>query len=303
MKQVADEQFQFREMPRCNACQSVRQHQIGFRGGKAHRSGEGILTRVVTCEECSLIFTNPMPIPKDPSLLYDTAAEEYFKHHDIEVKRNAATNRLTELERRTDGRRLLDVGCGQGVLLEVASHRGWEAVGLDVSEQFARYARENLQVRVHVGDIATVDLEANSFDVVILNAILEHLLDPYQVLLKIFSALRPRGLLLLDVPNERGLYYRIGNFWQKIRGRDWVVNLSPTFAPGHLFGFSPKSLKTMLGRSGFTDVSIKVYQGRNCLPRARNATEGLERLGTSAVMWTAEILSLGDGVMAVAIRS
>ena len=257
---------------------------------------------MVTCEECSLIFANPMPIPKDPSLLYNTAAEEYFRHHDIEVKRRAAATSLADLEHRTEGRSLLDVGCGQGVLLEVARHRGWEAVGLDISEQFAKYALENLGVRVDVGDIATVDLEANSFDIVFLNAILEHLLDPCQVLSKIFRALRPRGLLLLEVPNERGLYYRVGNFWQRIRGRDWVVNLSPTFSPGHVFGFSPKSLETMLSRCGFTDVTINVFQGRNCLPKPRNATESLERFGTSAVMWAADVLRLGDGLTSVAVK-
>jgi len=139
MRQIAEGQFEFRDVPRCNACQSVRQRQLGFRGGQAHRSGQGIRTRVVTCEECGLIFTNPMPVPIDPSLLYDNPAEEYFKHHDIEVKRNVTTTLLSELEERIQGRRLLDVGCGQGVLLEVARSRGWDAVGLDISEQFAKY--------------------------------------------------------------------------------------------------------------------------------------------------------------------
>lgn len=303
MRQVTQDQFEFRDVLRCNACQSARQRQLGFRGGQAHRSGQGIRTRVVTCEECGLIFTNPMPVPIDPSLLYDNPAEEYFKHHDIEVKRNVTTTLLSELEERIQGRRLLDVGCGQGVLLEVARSRGWDAVGLDISEQFAKYAGQRLKVRVDVGDIATIQLLPDSFDVIILNAILEHLIDPQNVLAKIFAALRPGGLLLLDVPNEAGLYYRIGNLWQRVRRRDWVVNLSPTFSPGHLYGFSPKSLRTILVRTGFGAVSIRVYHCINCLPPPQRAEELVERLGTSAVMLIARVLGLGDGMEAVAAKT
>jgi len=300
MKPVTEDLFQFLELTRCNACLSDRQRPLGFRGGTAHRVGAGVRTRVVACKECHLIFANPMPIPKNPSLLYDTTAEEYFVHHSLQVKRDVTISTLTELEKRTKGRRLLDVGCGQGVVLEVANNRGWEVIGLDISEKFAEFAKNNLSVPVRVGDIATVELDHDFFDVVVVNAILEHLIDPRKVLMKIQRALKPGGLLLIDVPNERGLYYRVGNIWQRLCGRDWVVNLSPTFAPGHLYGFSPRSLQTILRQTGFADIRIRVYQGRNCLPEPRNAREILERFGTSAVMLIADLFGLGDGLQALA---
>jgi SAM-dependent methyltransferase len=294
------ELFEFHELPECNACGNTRQKKLGFRGGSEHRSGLGLKTRVVRCLDCGLIFANPMPLPRDPSTLYSGTADEYFLHHDLESKRQNASEIIQGLEKRTCGRRLLDVGCGQGVLLDVARRKGWEPEGLDVSVQFARFAHDNFGVPVHIGDIGTVRLAREHYDVVILGAILEHLPDPRRSLAKVYRLLKPGGLVWIDVPNEHGLYYKLGNLWNRFRGKDSVVNLSPTFTPGHLFGFSKKSLSTLLTCLGFKLRSIELYQGVNCLPEARNLFESLERRAVDAVMLTARILRLGDGIVAIA---
>ena len=302
MQHVTKDDFRLVDVACCNACQGTSYRTLGYRGGTAHRSGAGIRTRVVACKECGLIFANPIPIPKESSLLYDTAAEEYFTHHDLSTKLELAKGMLAELERKTDGRKLLDVGCGQGTVLQAARSRGWDVMGLDVSERFAEYAKRELNVPVRVGDVAVAELEHESFDVVVVNAILEHLVDPRQVLINIHASLRAGGLLVVDVPNEKGLYYQVGNLWQKLRHRDWVVNLSPTFSPGHLYGFSPGSLRTILSQTGYDNVSINIYQGRNCLPEPRSTREALERFATTAVIRMAEVIGLGDGMTAIAVK-
>jgi len=243
-----------------------------------------------------------MPLPKDPSTLYDLEPEEYFQHHHMDEKLRNAAGLLGALERKTCGRKLLDVGCGQGALLVAARRRGWEAVGLDVSERFARSARNELKLPVLIGDISSIDMAPESFDVVVLNAILEHLPDPRRSLLKVQSVLRPGGVVWIDVPNERGLYYRTGNLWNRLCGRDWVVNLSPTFSPGHLYGFSRRSLEMLLRRSGFPRISIAVYQGVNCLPPPQNVRESFVRRAVDITMLAARLLSLGDGITAMASK-
>lgn len=295
--------FEFREVPQCNACQSLRQRTLGFRGGSAHRSGAGVRTRIVACRDCGLIFPNPMPLPLDRAALYDTAAEVYFRHHDLDLKRKRAAKLLQELETKTSGRRLLEVGCGQGALLDAAHQGGWHPEGLDISERFAQFARDKLGVPVRVGDVSSVHISPESFDVVVLNAILEHLPDPRRVLMKMHRALKPGGLIWIDVPNERGLYYRMGNLWNRLRGRDWVVNLSPTFSPGHLYGFSPKSLGALLRRNGFLTLSIQGYQGVNCLPPPRTAVEALERVGVEATLHVAQVFGLGDGMICLGTKA
>jgi 2-polyprenyl-3-methyl-5-hydroxy-6-metoxy-1,4-benzoquinol methylase len=300
---ISSEKFEFVDISECNACRSDKQTTLGYRGGSAHRSGKGLKTRVVKCIDCGLIFTNPMPLPRAPFSLYDTSPQEYFKHHDIDSKRRDADSLLRELEKNTDGRRLLDVGCGQGVLLEVALKRGWEPEGLDVSPQFAAFARDRFGVTVHAVDIENANIPESIYDVITMNAIVEHLPDPRGALVKAHRALKPNGILWIEVPNEEGLYYRIGNLWYRLRGRDWVVNLSPTFSPGHLFGFSPKSLRTILTHVGFSKITMKLYQGSNCLTPPSSNLQKLEHLSVDAVMLCAKLMGLGDGLLALAWKA
>ena len=97
-----------------------------------------------------------------------------------------------------------------------------------------------------------------TYDVVLLAAILEHLYDPMETLRRVRNALRPGGLLFVDVPNEASLTMRIGNIYMRARGRNWAINLSPTFPPFHVVGFSPASLRKALNSVGFDIHSLEV---------------------------------------------
>jgi hypothetical protein len=91
-----------------------------------------------------------------------------------------------------------------------------------------------------------------------MSSVLEHLYGPYETLLEVRRILRPGGLFWFDVPNESGLYMRVGNLYMKCLGRDWCVNLAPTFPPSHVQGFTPASLRTLLARVGLEVVELKV---------------------------------------------
>ena len=68
--------------------------------------------------------------------------------------------------------------------------------------------------------------------------------------------MRPGGFVMLDVPNEKGLFFKAGNLYQKARGRRWCVNLAPTFSPFHVFGFSPRSLRKLLAKHGLEPKAV-----------------------------------------------
>jgi hypothetical protein len=61
---------------------------------------------------------------------------------------------------------------------------------------------------------------------------------PTRLIGEISRILRPGGAVFIDVPNEDGLYFKVGNLYNRLRGRDLVVNADPTFSPYHVFGFS-----------------------------------------------------------------
>ena len=146
------------------------------------------------------------------------------------------------------------------------------------------------------------NFENAAFDVVILSAVLEHLYQPNDTLREIARVLRPGGALFVDVPNEEGLYFRVGNLYQRLRGRNWVVNTAPTFSPFHLFGFGPHSLRKLLHKHGLRPTDWRVYPGESMVPAHGSSIAMLERLAAKAVTAASSVGELGTYIETWAIK-
>ncbi len=79
--------------------------------------------------------------------------------------------------------------------------RGWEALGIELNERAAAYARDRMGLDIITGNFLEADLPNHYFDVISLWDVLEHLPDPLPVLKKISQIIRPGGLLVLNLPN------------------------------------------------------------------------------------------------------
>jgi 2-polyprenyl-3-methyl-5-hydroxy-6-metoxy-1,4-benzoquinol methylase len=148
------------------------------------------------------------------------------------------------IERFVKKGRMLDIGCGRGILPALMRERGWEAQGLEFSETAARHARE-LQVPVFVGNLPDSPYEPESFDAVVLWHVLEHVPDPVEALAKAREILRPGGLLVLAVPNFESLQARFS-------GRHWFHLDVPRHY--HHFGLS-RSRTSATSRSSTTPTA------------------------------------------------
>ncbi|MFL6209358.1 MAG: hypothetical protein ACJ74W_10940 [Pyrinomonadaceae bacterium] len=126
----------------CPVCEVKPTRFIGRRGGAAHRAGLGVACDSWRCGKCGLVFLDPMPVPVGGlEQRYGVAADDYFKCHDINAKGQSAQGMLAGAAELTGGRgRLLDIGVGRGELLRLACAEGWEAVGVEPSSSFAKYA-------------------------------------------------------------------------------------------------------------------------------------------------------------------
>lgn len=142
---------------------------------------------------------------------------------------------------RTSGK-WLDVGFGQGALLDAAVRGGWLAHGTEVSE----VALEKGRARGFETARGTEAFGANTFDVVSLVELVEHVESPEEFFREARRVLRPGGCLYLTTPNARSL-----NRW--FLGSKWTV-----FAPpDHITIFTPRSLRQLLVRTGFGHVSLR----------------------------------------------
>ena len=288
----------------CPICEVKPTRLLGRRGGAAHREGLGVECDVWRCDHCGLIFPNPMPIPaRGLEQHYGVEPGDYFEHHDVEQKDSGAANLILQAEALIGSKgRLLDVGAGRGETLRAARLAGWEATGIEPSTVFADYAAAHSGLEVLRKPLEECGFADSSIDAVILSAVLEHLYNPDEVLREIARILRPGGALFIDVPNESGLYFRVGNLYQRLRGRDWVVNLAPTFPPFHVFGFTPKSLQALLSKHKFEVRTWSVYPGTSLVPPRGGLAGSLEQYASKLVTALSKIGNLGTYIETWAVR-
>jgi 2-polyprenyl-3-methyl-5-hydroxy-6-metoxy-1,4-benzoquinol methylase len=135
--------------------------------------------------------------------------------------------------------RVLDVGCGDGRLLEQDLRAGWEGVGIDFSQRaVARGKERGLDVRL--GALDEVSLPSESFDLVRLSHVIEHVPDPRDLLRRSYELLRPGGRVHVVTPNFASPLARLA-------GRYWY-DLDP---PRHLVLFTPRVLRDAAEGVGF----------------------------------------------------
>jgi 2-polyprenyl-3-methyl-5-hydroxy-6-metoxy-1,4-benzoquinol methylase len=144
---------------------------------------------------------------------------------------------------RAPGRRLLDVGCGNGQFLVWARELGWECHGVELDAAAASVAREQ---GISVLGSSLEELErgaAGSFDAITLSHVIEYVHDPIDMLRRCRDLLRPGGYVWLETPNTESLgYSRYGASWRGLE------------TPRHLVLFNFASLCWSLERAGFERV-------------------------------------------------
>ncbi|NJC87530.1 MAG: class I SAM-dependent methyltransferase [Methylococcaceae bacterium] len=269
----------------CPTCGPGPVKVLGLRGGPSHhRYRLGIESRIVQCRGCQLIFPDPFPVPKSPQALYGDPAN-YFEAHDLDGKirnyRELIRSALAKAGKGTDAA-ILDVGSGRGDLLRAAQLEGVPgAVGLEFSEAMIDFAARNFGLTVlnqsieeHAGQ------KPGFYDVVILNAVLEHVYDPGSMIAAASKLLKPGGVLYLDLPQEPNLLTRLGNALNRLRRCRSVLNLSPSWPPFHVYGFNRKSLSTLLEKHGVGIESIRIYANARVPSRFSRKDRAIAFVGT-----------------------
>jgi 2-polyprenyl-3-methyl-5-hydroxy-6-metoxy-1,4-benzoquinol methylase len=137
-------------------------------------------------------------------------------------------------------KRVLDVGCGLGLFLSLAKGEGWQALGTELSKEAAEHAKKHYGAEVLAGELMNLDLEKESFDLVSMQHVFEHVLEPRQVLEYAHSILRKNGLLVIAVPNAESLI-------AKLAGTNWLCLSEKS----HLFHYSRDNLARILEECGF----------------------------------------------------
>jgi 2-polyprenyl-3-methyl-5-hydroxy-6-metoxy-1,4-benzoquinol methylase len=205
------------------------------------------------CLVCHVWFTHPIPSLEELSKLYSSGnyrAETGKRFIPILEK---AIHLLTVRKRNriksyVKSGRILDVGCGRGLFLEIMKQDGWKVTGQEFDGKSASYAINRYGIDVHAG---TLDgkFEDESFDVVNINHVLEHLEKPGETLAECHRILKKGGLLVVAVPNIDSFQAMFGN-----------TNWFQLDIPIHLYHFSSKSLVELIERKSFQVDLIRHFK-------------------------------------------
>ena len=203
--------------------------------------------KVVECNECSLQYVNPQPDDDLINEYYNDNYGEFYIRSSRKMdskfrdaKRNL--NRLMKLKKLSKAK-YLDVGCSWGYTIKTAQDYGWDATGIDLSEDAIKFAKDNFGVDVHLADIFQIEKQ-NYYDFITMFDVIEHIKDPVKYLTKVYSLLNNGGHLIIGTP-DAGHY--------KARNESWTDYIPPE----HIFYFTPNTLRKICESVGF--VFVKKY--------------------------------------------
>jgi len=232
---------------------------------------------VRACVECGTLFLYPQP---DSTRLARAYASNYYGGND-QAKFNPWIEKLRGYFAQKRARfltqglpptaRILDVGCGDGRLLRTIGSRGsFELHGIELEGLAAERAATVKGIHLHLGTLSSCKLPEQSFDLVTLAHVFEHLPDPSEAITELDRLLRPSGRLFLSFPNCASWQARwFGGAW---------FHLDP---PRHLTLVHPVALIKRLEGMGFRCIDEShlnweqniygwVQSTLNKLPQKRN---------------------------------
>ncbi len=240
----------------CNLCGSTRSRVLYDRPYVLDSAAEGGVYaattdnyadygRIVSCRDCGLVYTNPRPRQSDLLTGYGACVDNTYLSENSSRSINAHLS-LSTINLFAKSGRLLEIGCFAGHFLN-AVRADFDVEGVEPSEWACKIARERFKLPVR-NEAFTADLfEPNSFDVVALIDVIEHVSDPMSTLKAAVRALKPGGVLYLVTPDIDSLSARL------LRGYWWGLR------PAHIYYFDSNTMTRMLKQAGLEVKLVKSF--------------------------------------------
>jgi 2-polyprenyl-3-methyl-5-hydroxy-6-metoxy-1,4-benzoquinol methylase len=211
------------------------------------------------CRGCGVSLVNPLG-----EFRGENETEEYFLNDYLRVHLANRENSLAERRahispikwcfRLPDRPLHLDVGCALGSMLQESKVAGWDPIGVETSEFAGKYAAEHTGCPVYAGTLQKAAFSCESFDVVTMMDVIEHVPQPSELMSEIYRVLRPGGVVFIVTPN-------FASFFVWLYGpRAYAI-----WPDQHVIYFQPSTMTKLLRRAGFarTITGSKDFYGEN----------------------------------------
>jgi len=206
------------------------------------------------CRNCKTSFL--WPIPTNLEEIYN---KRYFESWYLPYwnKRKKYFQKIfTEVEKNIKKKgKLLDIGCGVGIFLEVAKEKGWEVYGQEVSSFAIEWCR-NKGLKVLDKPLPELNLPENSFDLVSMFDVIAHIREPVEYLNICKKILKPDGYLIVKTPSHSNFLFTFNKLFSFTGKTKTLLHI-----PAQIFHFS--SLEYILEKTGFTPLKTYKLQEYN----------------------------------------
>ena len=202
------------------------------------------------CRRCGLSFVNPLGQYNGEHESDEYFEQQYQPLHDSNRENSMAERRahLALIRKHfswPERPRLLDVGCALGFMLQEARLAGCDAVGVETSAFAARRAQIQSGCPVHAGTLQQAAFPSDSFDVVTLMDVIEHVPEPRPLIDEIYRVLRRNGVLFIVTPNFASIFVRL-----------YKRNAYGIGPEEHVVHYEPSTIKRLLRETGFQRVMV-----------------------------------------------
>jgi SAM-dependent methyltransferase len=253
---------------------------------KFRASGDELLIdQLVKCRQCGFQYVNPR---LRGELIFSgyTEGDDPTYVSQLQARERTFAGSLDEIERAAGGTgKLLDIGTAAGAFVAAARARGWQAEGCEPNKWLAQWGARHYGITIRQGGVFDQDYEDGTFDVVTLWDVIEHTLNPREMLDRCHRLLKPGGVLVVNYPD-------IGSWIARALGRRWLFLTSV-----HLYYFDRRTIARMLESSGFRVEAVRPHWQRleldyilfrgsvlsQTLSKAARRIAGMAGAGTSQV--------------------
>ncbi len=219
--------------------------------------------KLVQCGDCGLNYVSPRYTEDRVLKLYDDSyftnpgffsgdSSRIYGYSDYgEGRDNVETmyrKIVWRMEKFVKPGRLLEIGSAYGYFLNQARKKGWEVSGIELSSNARTACESEFGIRPFAGTLNEFE-PSDQFDSIVFFDVLEHMHDPVKTLQSINAMLKPKGLLVLAVPNSASWVLRfLGARWEDLQRAN---------SGEHLYFFNSETLSRILEKTGFEVLEVK----------------------------------------------
>jgi 2-polyprenyl-3-methyl-5-hydroxy-6-metoxy-1,4-benzoquinol methylase len=193
---------------------------------------------IFRCKSCRVLFLYPFP-----EKIEEIYNDDYFKKWYLKFygERKKYLENLWEKIKRYAPKKgkVLDIGCGVGIWLEVLKEKGFEVCGQDISNFAVDFCKKK-RIYIYNQNLTEIDLPENTFDLITMFDVIAHLKTPLEYLKKCKKILKKEGTIIIKTPLHSNFLFFVAKILSFIKKSKSILHI-----PAQIYHFDKNSISNL----------------------------------------------------------